>query len=111
MRKLLLTPEANRKRVQESQKMRRENQNLESPKQEMARLIRIVAGARGPGETDEHLRRRAARRLGMSAGRARTLWFSGTDNIRSDEMDRARDLAAVQPIQEAIDAVESAERY
>lgn len=87
------------------------HQNSESPKQEMARLIRVIAGTRQPGETDETLRGRAARRMGINAGRAKSLWYGETDNIRSDEMDRARELAFTHPIDEAINAVETAERY
>lgn len=83
----------------------------ENPKEEMARLIRVIAGTRAPGETDEHLRRRAARRLGISPGRAKSFWYGETENIRADEMDLARDLAAVQPLENLANAIEATERY
>jgi len=78
---------------------------------EMARLIRIIAGPARAGEKDEQLRARAARRLGIGESRAKVLWYQETDNIRSEEMDRARLLAAARPIEEAIDAVERAELW
>lgn len=82
----------------------------ETPRDEMQRLIKVVAGKRLAGETDEQLRFRAAHRLRISDSRAKVFWYGDTDNIRSDEMDRARELAFVQPIDEAINAVEAAER-
>lgn len=83
----------------------------ENPAGEMARLIREIAGTATAGETDEQLRMRAARRLGISASRAKVFWYAETENIKSEEMDRARLLAAAQPIEEAIDAVERAELW
>lgn len=80
----------------------------ESPAIEMARLIREIGGKASVGETDEQLRARAARRLGVSASRAKTLWYAETDNIRSDEMDRARRLAFSTPIEEAINVLRAA---
>jgi len=85
--------------------------NLEKPADEMARLIRVIAGKPTAGEKDEQLRARAARRLGISASRAKVLWYGETTNIRSDEMDEARRLAAVQPIEEYINAAIAAEKY
>jgi Arc/MetJ family transcription regulator len=80
----------------------------ESPAVEMARLIREIGGKASAGETDEQLRARAARRLGISASRAKVLWYAETDNVRADEMDRARALAESTPIEEAINVLRAA---
>jgi hypothetical protein len=74
----------------------------------MARLIREIGGKASAGETDEQLRARAARRLGISASRAKVLWYAETDNVRADEMDRARALAESTPIEEAINVLRAA---
>jgi hypothetical protein len=87
------------------------SKNLETPADEMARLIRVIAGKASAGEKDQQLRARAARRLGITTSRARVFWYGETDNIRSDEMDLARELAFVQPIQEAEDAITTAEAF
>jgi hypothetical protein len=80
----------------------------ESPAAEMARLIREIGGKASVGEKEEQLRARAARRMGISASRAKVLWYAETDNIRSDEMDRARRLAFSTPIEEAINVLRAA---
>lgn len=80
----------------------------ESPAFEMARLIREIGGKASAGETDEQLRARAARRLGVSTSRAKVLWYGETDNIRAAEMDRARALAESTPIEEAINVLRAA---
>ena len=82
---------------------------LEKPEVEMARHIRVIAGKARPGERDEDLRTRAARKLGISASRARVFWYGETENIRSDEMDRARELAFVAPIEKVEDATKQLE--
>jgi len=84
---------------------------VESPAQEMQRLIRAIGGARQGGEKDPMLMARAARRMGISIRRARTYWYAQPSIISSEDMDRARLLAAAQPIEEAIDAVERAELW
>lgn len=87
------------------------SEKSEKPSHEMQRLIRAIAGKPLAGEKDDQLRARAARRMGISQGRAKTFWYAETENIRSNEMDRARELAFVAPIEEAIDAIERAERH
>jgi len=84
---------------------------LEKPAVEMARHIRVIAGKARPGERDEDLRSRAARKLGISASRARVFWYGETENIRSDEMDRARELAFVAPLDRAEEAIIEAEEF
>jgi len=91
----------------------------ESPKDEMQRLIRKIAGRAAAGEKDEQLRARAARRMNWELAphrqiglrRARSYWYAEIDDIPSDHMDRARELALVLPIEEAINAVERAEHH
>jgi hypothetical protein len=84
------------------------SKDQEAPRDEMQRLIRRIAGSRHAGEKDFQLMDRAARLMGISSSRAKVFWYAATDNIRSEEMDRARDLAAVQPIREAKDAIQQA---
>jgi hypothetical protein len=89
---------------------------MEFPSAEMKRLIRGIGGAARAGEKDEQLRARAIRRMNMGlAGdrqigerRGKSYWHGETEDIPSDHMDRARELAFVQPIQEAEDAIEHA---
>lgn len=85
--------------------------NVESPAQEMQRLVRTIAGKRQPGEKDPSMMARAARRLRITQRRARTYWYAESQFISSTDMDLARELAFVQPLQEAHDAIEIAERY
>lgn len=90
---------------------RGKNLNRETPSQEMQRLIRVIAGRQIAGEKDEQWRARAARRMGITPSRARVFWYGLTENIRSDEMDTARELAFVQPIQAAEEAITDAEKF
>lgn len=85
--------------------------NVESPAQEMQRLIRAIGGKRQAGEKDPALMARAARRLNISIRRARTYWYAQPCIISSQDMDRARDLAFVLPLEEAFDAVQAAEQF
>lgn len=87
------------------------NINRETPAQEMQRLIRVIAGKQIAGEKDDQWRARAARRMGITTSRARVFWYGLTENIRSDEMDTARELAFVQPIHAAEEAVRDAETF
>lgn len=87
------------------------NINRETPSQEMQRLIRVIAGKQIAGEKDDQWRARAARRMGITSSRARVFWYGLTENIRSDEMDTARELAFVQPIQAAEEAIRDAETF
>lgn len=82
--------------------------NLESPRAEMQRLIRLIDGDRVAGEKDDHLRERAARRMGITLSRAKVFWYGETDNIRSEEMDRARALSGAQPFEEMENAIDKA---
>lgn len=92
---------------------------LESPKIEMKRLLRVIAGKALAGEKDDQLRMRAARRLNadlpcdrlISDRRSRSYWHAESEDIPSDHMDRARELAFIQPIQEAEDAIVKAEEF
>lgn len=91
--------------------------SVERPSEEMQRLIRSIAGPARAGEKDEQLRARAARRLNahlpghhqISDRRAKSYWYAEIDLIPSHHMDRARELAGVQGIQELADAVEHIE--
>ena len=86
---------------------------MEFPSAEMKRLIREIGGKAHAGEKDEQLRARATRRMNMdlpgdrqiSERRGKSYWHGETDDIPSDHMDRARELASVQPLQEAEDAI------
>lgn len=85
----------------------------------MKRLIRVIGGKASAGEKDEQLRAMAMRRLNLALDedrqitdrRARTYWHGEMEDIPSDHMDRARELAFVQPIQEAEDAITNAELF
>ena len=81
---------------------------VESPAEEMQRLIRIIGGKQR-GKKDPELRALAARRMGISVRRARTYWCAEPAIISSEDMDRARLLAAMQPIDEAINAAAAAQ--
>ncbi|MDR3473372.1 MAG: hypothetical protein P4M09_17060 [Devosia sp.] len=93
--------------------------NTESPSQEMQRLFRTIAGKASAGEKDEQLRSRALRRMNadligprqLGPRRARAYWYGEIDDVPSHHMDRARELAFILPIEEAIDAVEVAEQF
>lgn len=87
------------------------NINRETPAQEMQRLIRVIAGKQIAGEKDDQWRARAARRMDITPSRARVFWYGLTENIRSDEMDTARELAFVQPIHAAEEAIRDAETF
>lgn len=92
--------------------------NVEAPKDEMKRKLRKISGAALAGEKDDQLRDRAMRRFNhgldgkyqISERTARGYWHAEYETIPSIHMDRIRDLAAVHPIQEAIDGVENAVR-
>ena len=85
----------------------------------MKQLIRAAAGTASAGEKEEQLRARATRRLNagldgerqISDRRARAYWHGEIDDVPSHHMDRARDLAAIQPIEEVLDAVDRAEQW
>ena len=85
----------------------------------MQRLFKQIAGRAGPGEKEPQLIGRAQRKMNaqlfgprqLSARRARSYWYSETEDVPSHHMDRVRDLAFVQPIEEAIDAIEHAELW
>lgn len=89
----------------------------EFPRDEMQRLFRKIAGRALPGEKGQQQMLRAARRLNralaegreIGARRAKAYWYGEIDDVPSDHMDRARELAFVQPLQEAHDAVAAAE--
>lgn len=91
----------------------------EIPQDEMKRLVREIAGKATAGEKEPQLMARAARRLNaglpgdlqVSDRKLRAYWYAETSDIPSHHMDRARELAFVQPIEEAIHAVETAERF
>lgn len=93
--------------------------NAESTAVEMQRLIRQIAGKADAGEKDEQLRARAMRRLNMGLEgdrqvgprRARGYWYAEIADVPADHMDRAREVAFVLPIEEALDAAEAAERF
>lgn len=92
---------------------------LERPSDEMQRLIRLIAGKRGAGEKDQQLIGRAQARLnrGLSGNdmigprRASGYWYAEYAEIPSIHMDRVRELAFAQPIEEAFDALQAAEQY
>lgn len=94
------------------------NSRAETPKQEMARLIRVVAGPASAGERDYQLITKAARRLNddlppfqqLSERRARSYWYEEIEDVPSHHMDRARLLAPDQPIEEAINVLQAAKR-
>lgn len=93
--------------------------NRERPHQEMKRLMRVIAGKVDPGEKDIVLIERAVRRMNsglqgddlIGPRRARTYWYGESRSVDSIHMDRARDLAFVQPIEEAFNALSAAEQY
>jgi hypothetical protein len=93
--------------------------NSESPAQEMKRLIRAAGGKRQAGEKDPALMARARRRINIdladdrkiSLRRARSYWHGEILDIPSDHMDRAREVAFVLPLEEAIEHVEAAEQF
>lgn len=92
---------------------------MEKPSDEMKRLIRTIGGKASAGEKDDQLRVRALRRMNLelhddrqiSERRSRMYWHGEAEDIPSDHMDRARELAFVQPIQEAEDAITTAEAF
>lgn len=91
----------------------------ESPADEMQRLIRQIGGKAIAGEKDDQLRARAARRLNaelppkqqIGPRRAKAYWYSEIADVPSHHMDRARELGFVQPIEEAFNAIETAEQF
>lgn len=93
--------------------------NTEKPKDEMQRLFRKIAGKPLAGEKDDQLRSRAARRMNAGLDEfeqiglrlAKSYWYGEIEKVPSHHMDRARELAFVHPLQEATDAIESAERF
>lgn len=93
--------------------------STETSAAEMQRLIREIAGKAAAGEKDEQLRARAMRRLNMALRgdrqinprRARGYWYAEIADVPADHMDRAREVAFVLPIEEAMDAAAAAEKF
>lgn len=91
----------------------------ESPKIEMQRKLREIAGAARAGEKDDQLRARAVRHMNaelvpdrqIGESRGKRYWYAEIEDVPSDHMDRVRELAFVHPLQEAQDAVERAEQH
>jgi hypothetical protein len=91
-------------------------QRIETPAQEMSRLIRAIGGKAAPGEKDYQLIDRAVRRMngGLSGDqqligrRARAYWYGEIADVPSHHMDRARALAEFTPIEEAINVLRAA---
>lgn len=92
---------------------------IETPAEEMGRLIRVVAGNAAAGEKDYQLIARAARRMNVELKgnqqigerRARAYWYSEIEDVPSHHMDRARELTFLHPIDEAINAIEAVQAY
>lgn len=57
---------------------------------EMAQIMRTAAGPMQPGESIQDLIRRAARRTGISYGRAKRLWYQEVRRIAAHEADNLR---------------------
>lgn len=86
----------------------------EEPAAEMQRLLRTIAGEKRADENNKSLLSRVYRRLQLGDLTHRTLesyWRGTVRDVPSHHMDRARELAFVQPLQEAQDAVERAEAF
>lgn len=60
----------------------------------MCRLIRLAAAPAVPGERVPHAIARAARRLGLSRGRAESFWYGKAKAVSPEELERAREVAA-----------------
>lgn len=81
----------------------------ESPAEEMQRLLRTIAGHKRPDENNKSMLSRVYRRLQLNDLTHRTLesyWRGAVRDVPSHHMDRCRELAFVQPIQEAEIAIE-----
>lgn len=93
--------------------------SAETSAHEMQRLIRQIAGKATAGEKDDQLRARAMRRLNMALRgdrqigprRARAYWYAEIADVPADHMDRAREVAFILPIEEALDAAAAAEQF
>jgi hypothetical protein len=91
----------------------------ERPAEEMQRLFRQLGGKRGAGDKDQHLMNRAVQRMNrrlsgndlVGPRRARTYWYGESADVPSVHMDLIRELTFVQPLEDAFDAVEAAERF
>lgn len=83
--------------------------------EEARRLVRLVAGPRVDGDCRDSLIARAARRLGWTARRVKTVWY-GEGRLRAAEMDvlrdavRASDAEATRVLIDLRTAIERAER-
>lgn len=87
------------------------SKKLESPTAEMGGLVRRIAKMLPAGSKQDAAFHFIARRLGVSPSRAKVLWHSETDCIRSHEMDRARALSDIAVLDGAIHALEEAEQH
>lgn len=67
-----------------------------SPSSEASALLRELAQPAPAGAHIDVLIRKAARRVGFSFGRARSLWYELARRIDSDEMDALRRAVADQ---------------
>lgn len=74
---------------------------------EASELIKKLAGPASAGARVETLIGAAARKVGFSFRRARTLWYAESEAVRSGEMDALRAAAAARTEAE----VETRERY
>jgi hypothetical protein len=86
----------------------------EAPAEELRRHLVAIAGTKRPDENNKSMLSRVYRRLALDDLTHRTLesyWRGTVRDVPSHHMDRARELAFVQPIQEAEDAITTAEAF
>ncbi len=69
---------------------KKEKSVVSSAVMEMSRLVRLAASPAIPGEKVPHAIARAARRLGVTRGRAECLWYGKIKNIPPEELDATR---------------------